>query len=147
MLVKELQEKVLEVSQLEWWLQNPTIKSFFLRSEATGDDNGNYFVEVENRSYRLTTDSDVLNSDLDHDDEYEMNSSFFDYCMHPDFSTKTYYPVDINESHYERIYRPYPTDAEIQARIDTILNSLSTQEELTELVLNTSKNSAGLVRG
>lgn len=122
MLIKELQEKALEVSQLDWWLQNPTVKSFFLRSEDTGDDNGSYFLEIENRSYRLTTDSDILDGDLNPDDEYEMNSSVYDCYMHCDFSTSSYYPVDVSKQYYERIYRPYPTDAEIQNRIDTIIS-------------------------
>ena len=124
MQVEELIDKALELQQLRWWLSNPTVESFFLRSEATGDDNGNYFVEVENRSYRLTTDSDVLDDALDPDDEYEMNSSIFDSYMHPDFSTSSYYPVNINQPHYARVYRPQIIDAEIQTRIESILRSL-----------------------
>lgn len=122
MLVKELQEKALELAQLEWWLQNPTIKSFFLRSEDCSDDEGRFFVEIENRSYRLTTDSDVLADELDPDDEYEMNTTSYDWYMHPNFSTDSYYPIDVNTFYYGRVYRPYPTDTEMQARIDTILS-------------------------
>ena len=122
MQAKELQEKALEISQLEWWLANPIVKSFFLCVESTSDDEGRYFLEVENRAYHLTTDSDVLDDELNPDDEYEMDSHIYDSYMHHDFSTSSYYPVDINESHYDRVYRPYPTDAEIQARIDSILS-------------------------
>lgn len=140
MQAKELIAKALELSQLQWWLANPTVKSFFLCVESTSDDDGHYYIQIQNRNYYLTTDN-VDEEDLDDDNDY------FDYDHHRDFSTKTYYPVDINQSHYQRIYRPYPTDAEIQTRIDTILGNLLTQEELTDLVLNTAKNSSGLVRG
>ena len=117
MQAKELQEKALKVSQLEWWLQNPTIKSFFLRSESTGSDEGSYYIEVENRNYWLTTDP--LN---EHEDGFDGENDYYDYETHSGFSTKTYYPVNINESHYERVYRPSMTDTEIQGRIDTILS-------------------------
>lgn len=147
MLVKELIDKALEIEQLIWWLQNPTVESFFLRSESTGDDNGSYYVEVENRSYRLTTDSDILDDNLDPDDDYEMNSSVYDYYMHHDFSTSSYYPVNINESHYERIHRPKMTDTEMQERINTILSTVGGVSVTQTLGHITGSNITGLVIG
>jgi hypothetical protein len=41
MTSKELQEKALEVAQLEWWLQNPGLQSFTLQIDSYrwADDN------------------------------------------------------------------------------------------------------------
>lgn len=139
---KELQEKALELARLEWWLANPTVKSFYLSVEHDGDDEGHFYKTVENRTFDLTTDT-VEDPDFDDDNRY------FDYENHPNFYTTEYYPVDIRECNYSRVYRPFKTDAEIQDRIDTILSMINsitlTSEERTKLAITAKTNSAGIL--
>ena len=119
MQAKELIDKALEIQQLQWWLAHPSIKSFHLSVEHDGDDEGHFYKTVENRTFDLTTDT-VEDPDFNDDDRW------FDYENHSSFSTKSYYPVDINKSHHERIYRPYSgDDMEIQARVNHILYTLT----------------------
>ena len=134
MQAKELIDKALEIEQLQFWLKYPELQSFFLRYSWASSDEGESWMEQEESKFLLKTD---LQS-LPYEDEDDIDYS--------DFSVSTY-PCKREGEISERIYRPYPTDTEIQARIDTILGSILTQEELTELVLNTAKNSSGLVRG
>ena len=131
---QELIDKALEVEQLLWWLKYPDLASFFLRYTWASSDEGSSWMEQEESKFLLKTDPEPL----PYASEDEIEGS--------DYSVSAY-PCKREGGIYHRIYRPYPTDTEIQARIDTILNSLSTQEELTELVLNIAKNSSGLVRG
>lgn len=42
MTSKELQEKALEVAQLEWWLAHPGLESFWLEIDSWVDDNYYY---------------------------------------------------------------------------------------------------------
>ena len=101
--MKELIDKLLELQELQWWLKHPTVKSFFLRSGCYSTPQNNSF------SFYIKTEND----------DYDLTEELTD-----DFLVKvTYYPIDINKMQSKRVYRPYPTDTEIQARINTILST------------------------
>lgn len=121
MQAKELFEKVLELQQLNWWLENPTVKSFFLSVYHDGNDEGRYYKTIENNVFYLTTDI------LDEDEDYYHDSDdrWYDYEKHPNFSTTNYYPIDINESYDERIFRPKMSDQQIQERINYIVSTIN----------------------
>ncbi len=110
MQAKELIDKALEVQQLLWWLKYPDLVSFFLRYGRASSDEGEYWMEQEESKFLLKIDSQPL----PYEDEDDIDYS--------DYSVSAY-PCKREGEIYTRVYRPYPTDAEIQARINTILST------------------------
>jgi len=103
MQTNELIDKALELQQLVWWLDNPTIKSFFLSCEChSNNENRSFYLKIQNSEYNLTVD---------------ITARFLVMVSN--------YPIDINKTHNEHVYRPYPTDVEIETRIDHILYTLT----------------------
>jgi hypothetical protein len=111
MNLQELISKALEAETLAWWLKHPELQSFFLRYSWASSDEGEYWMEQEESKFLLKTDSQPL----PYEDEDDIDYS--------DYSVSAY-PCKREGEIYERIYRPYDTDAEIQARINTILGGL-----------------------
>jgi hypothetical protein len=109
MTSKELQKKALEVAQLEWWLQNPELKSFLLCVERCQNDEGETVYQQSETKFHTG-------------DKEEPWEQFYDW----DYSYNCIrYPVAIDmKDFYARVKRPYQTDAEIQARIDVILKDV-----------------------
>ena len=116
MNLEELISKALEIEQLQWWLKYPTLQSFYLRRGWGSSDEGEYWTEQEETRF-------ILSTDIYDPEEFSEDDSYWDYENHSDFGV-TDYPCKREGAISERICRPYPTDTEIQVRIDVILRSL-----------------------
>lgn len=102
MQTNELILKALELQQLVWWIDNPTIKSFFLSCECHSDnEDRSFYIKIQNSEYDLTVD---------------ITTHFLVMVSN--------YPIDINKTCSQRVSRPYPTDVEILTRINHILYTL-----------------------
>ena len=109
MQAEELIAKALEVEQLEWWMEYPTLLSFCLRREWSSSDEGDYWSEQSEGTFLLSTD-------IYDPYEFDEDNRHWDYENHPDFSVSTY-PYKRCGEFYERISRPEMTDTEMKARI------------------------------
>lgn len=134
MQVKELIDKALEVEQLQFWLKYTELQSFFLRYTWASSDEGESWMEQEESKFLLKTDP----QSLPYASEDEIEGSNYSVSA---------YPCKREGEIYERIYRPYPTDTEIQARIDHILSTFGVVSVTQTLGNITGSNITGLVIG